>query len=147
MKDRMCFDTNVLVYAYDSAEPAKREICGNLVAKVFGGELAGVVTNQILAEFLYATTMKARIPFSSSEASEALDGYVKSMQWEKIDYAAETVAAAAKTSATHKVPFWDALIGETMRQSGVTTIITENERDFKRIPGIKVINPFKSGKI
>jgi hypothetical protein len=30
-----------------------------------------------------------------------------------------------------------------MKENGIDTIITENEKDFKKIPGIKVINPFK----
>jgi predicted nucleic acid-binding protein len=31
-----------------------------------------------------------------------------------------------------------------MKENGVYIIFTENEKDFKKIKGIKVINPFKS---
>ncbi len=30
-----------------------------------------------------------------------------------------------------------------MRKNNIYTIITENEKDFKKIPWLKVINPFK----
>jgi len=44
----------------------------------------------------------------------------------------------------HRAPFWDALIAACMLEHGVRTIVTENERDFKRIPGIMALNPFKA---
>jgi predicted nucleic acid-binding protein len=30
-----------------------------------------------------------------------------------------------------------------MKENGINKIYTENEKDFKKIPGIKVINPLK----
>lgn len=33
---------------------------------------------------------------------------------------------------------------QTMKENGITEIITENEADFHNIPGIKITNPFKS---
>ena len=43
-----------------------------------------------------------------------------------------------------RVPFWDALIAASMLDAGISSIVTENERDFRRVPGINVINPFRS---
>jgi predicted nucleic acid-binding protein len=34
-----------------------------------------------------------------------------------------------------------------MKENNVYTIVTENEKDFKKIKGIKVINPFKKQAI
>jgi len=31
-----------------------------------------------------------------------------------------------------------------MLEHGIGSIVTENERDFKKIPGMTVINPFKA---
>ena len=36
------------------------------------------------------------------------------------------------------------LIAACMLEHAILTIVTENERDFRRIPGITVINPFKA---
>ena len=44
----------------------------------------------------------------------------------------------------YRATFWDALIAACMLEKGIKTIVTENERDFKRIPGITIINPFKA---
>jgi predicted nucleic acid-binding protein len=50
---------------------------------------------------------------------------------------------AIELEKLHRVPFWDALIAACMQEHGIQTIVTENERDFRRIAGINVINPFK----
>ncbi len=53
-------DTNILVYAFDSAYPVKRQICKKIIEDIFIGKKSGAVTNQILAEFAIATTMKCQ---------------------------------------------------------------------------------------
>ena len=39
--------------------------------------------------------------------------------------------------------FYDALLIATMKRHGLTTIITENTKDFDYFDGIRAINPFK----
>jgi predicted nucleic acid-binding protein len=48
--------------------------------------------------------------------------------------------------AIYKIPFWDALIVATMEENSIDTIITENEKDFKKVKWIKTINPFKKAE-
>ncbi len=55
-------------------------------------------------------------------------------------------SSATKKSAYQGTPFWDALIAETMLENGVSTIYTENEKDFKKMRGINAINPFKQAR-
>jgi hypothetical protein len=33
-----------------------------------------------------------------------------------------------------------------MVENEIKTIVTENEKDFKRVPGIRIFNPFKPQK-
>jgi len=40
---------------------------------------------------------------------------------------------------------FDLFLAATMFDNGVRTIYTENEGDFKGLPGIEVINPFSAG--
>ena len=55
--------------------------------------------------------------------------------------------SAIETSILLKTNIWDTPIMETMKENNVYAIVTENEKDFKRIKGIKVINPFKKQTI
>ncbi|MBI5046220.1 PIN domain-containing protein [Candidatus Micrarchaeota archaeon] len=55
----------------------------------------------------------------------------------------ETIKEATKLSRTHGIHFYDALLSATMKEHLIDIIITENEKDFKKIPWMTVINPFK----
>jgi predicted nucleic acid-binding protein len=37
---------------------------------------------------------------------------------------------------------WDAAIAATMKENDIFEIVTENVKDFKKIPQLKVSNPF-----
>jgi predicted nucleic acid-binding protein len=56
----------------------------------------------------------------------------------------DTVEYALSLMSLYKLPFWDAMIAAVMLENSIFTIYTENEKDFSRIPGIKVVNPFRS---
>ena len=139
MKDESFYDTNILIYAYDLNEPRKRKLCKQIVKDVFSGMDVGVVSEQILVELYNSLTRKLSIPTDS--ARKIVESFILSENWLKINYNENTIRAALKSSFAFKSPFLDTLIAETMKDNGLNTIITENEKDFIKIPGIKVINP------
>lgn len=143
MNDSIFYDTNILVYAYDESMKEKREVAEKLVESVFGGETRGALSNQVLAELFYVLTEKINKPLSKETAAKIIRKYVISDKWEKLDYTNSTALKAALSSSYYNSSFWDTLIAETMKENGLVQIITENERDFKIIPGLKIINPFK----
>jgi predicted nucleic acid-binding protein len=143
MKEKAMFDTNILVYAYDVSDPEKREKCKRLVEEVFSGERLGVVSNQILGELFVVLTEEIRNPLSAEEAGLIVDGIIESKNWAKVNYNSETVKRAIETSKKLNIHFWDTVIGETMLENNIFVIFTENEKDFNKIPKIKVINPLK----
>jgi predicted nucleic acid-binding protein len=67
-----------------------------------------------------------------------------STKWRVLDRGPGTVAQAIEFVTLHRASFWDALIAACMLEHGITTIVTENERDFTKMPGLTVINPFKA---
>jgi predicted nucleic acid-binding protein len=68
---------------------------------------------------------------------------IASGRWEKVNYTHETINRAAEKFEHLRVPFWDLVLAETIKENGMNEIITENEKDFRMVPGIKVNNPFK----
>lgn len=139
MKDEIFYDTNVLYYAYDLSEPKKRRTCQTLISRIFMGETKGVISNQILVELYNALTRKLGV--KSDTAKVIVDSFITSANWLKISYNHITVKAALDTSKAFRAPFLDSLITETMKENGINQITTENEKDFARIPGIKIKNP------
>jgi predicted nucleic acid-binding protein len=140
MKDEIFFDTNIICYAYDSTEPSKRKICERLVEQVFNGEISGVISNQILVELFNSLTRKLDVPVQ--KANIIVKALISSEHWKKINYSDYTVNKALNNSERYDVPFLDVLIAETMKENGVSKIITENEKDFRKIPVITISNPF-----
>lgn len=141
MIDEILFDTNILCYAFNDADLAKRKVCEKFVEEVFDGKIHGVVSNQILIEFFNASTR--RLGFSLDDSKKIVKSLIISERWRKINYNYNTINRAIDNSEKLNVPFLDFLIAETMKENGITEIITENEKDFVHISGIKVINPFK----
>ncbi len=140
MKDRIFFDTNIICYSFDINEPTKRKICREFMIKVLRGEIIGVVSNQVLGEIFNATINKFKV--KPVEAKTIVQGIIQSSKWQKVNYTQETVNSATESFEYSGIPFWDLVIIETLRENNISKIITENERDFVKADGIKVINPF-----
>lgn len=143
MNDNVLFDTSIIVYAYDESQGSKRKTCKQLLETVFDGSSPGTVSNQILAETFNVLTTQMFNSMNKDTAEQVVNDFIVSAPWNKINYNTETVKKAMITSKLFGAPFWDSLIAETMKENGVDTIVTENEKDFRKIPGIKVVNPFK----
>ena len=135
-------DTVILVHAYTVSDDEKHRAALTLVESVWSGEEA-VTTLQNLCEFFFVATRKVQKPISASVAEIVVKGISTGSQWRVIDRSPETVSKAIELVKLHRAAFWDALIAACMLEQGIYTIVTENERDFRRIPGITVVNPFK----
>jgi len=135
-------DTNVLVHAYTIADDRKHRLALPLLERIWEGEEA-TTTLQNLCEFFFVATRKVAKPISATAAEAVIKGIVAGSQWRIIDRNTETVFKAIEMVRLYRTSLWDALIAACMLEHGVDAIVTENERDFKKIPGITVINPFK----
>ena len=131
-------DTNILVYAFDTAYKEKRAICKEIIEKIFEGKQKGAITNQILAEFVNAVTRKIEKPLPEDAAKAIIGSILSSENWIVYNYTGKTIL----NSLPSKGPFWDFLIAQTLKENNVDTIITENTKDFKEF-GIRAVNPFK----
>ena len=119
-------DTNILVYAFDSAYPKKREICKKIIEDIFLGDKSGVVTNQILAEFSIVVTTKIEKPLSKKDAAAIVGSVLSSKSWKVLNYSGENILNALNSEE----PFWDALIIQTLKTNNIKRIVTENIKDF-----------------
>lgn len=86
-------DTNMLVYAYDVSERAKRQVAHALLGEIWdqGG---GVVTLQNLSEFFVAVTGKVQRPIAVASARTIISDIMRSSRWLVIDRQARTMMRA-----------------------------------------------------
>ena len=143
-EEEMFFDTNILAYAFDESDARRKEKCESLVRSGFQGDTISHVSNQVLSELFVVLTRHAKRPLSKEMAGVIVNGFVDSSKWIKMNFTHQTVKRALLDLDTINTSFWDLLIAETMRDAKVRTIYTENERDFAKIPWIRVVNPLKN---
>jgi predicted nucleic acid-binding protein len=98
-------DTNILVYAYDVADPAKQHIAQDLVRRALAGEF--LVSTQVLAEFAVTLLYKLSPPARPAEVSAILDalGPIKTLPPD-----ADTVRRALEAHAQYGLHFYDGMI-------------------------------------
>jgi predicted nucleic acid-binding protein len=135
------FDTNILVFAFNADCKAKHEESLKLVLEVFRGERKGAVSNQVLSEFHSVLRSKIQHPLSAEAAANIVESFIASTNWRKLNYTCQTVLAAAEAFGG-KGAIWDALIAQTMIENGLSVIVTDNLKDFSKLPGIKPLSPF-----
>lgn len=137
-------DTNVLVYALEPSDELKHEIANELFESLISGEENLAVSTQILSETLNVFTM-AKMAQGSAEFGDIfliISDIVRYSKIPKLVVNPQTVLEAAKLHMRFGLDFYDALIAATMKENGITTIYTE-DKEFEKIEGLKVVNPFE----
>lgn len=139
----MLVDSNILVYAYDISEKEKRPKALKIIQSCWEGKLKLCVSVQNLSESFFILTNKVQYPLSVSEAGERVQAIINSSKWKVFVITKEAVSNAIDLSKNHGTVYWDSLIASVMKLNGVSTIYTENTKDFSKIPGVEPINPLK----
>jgi len=139
MSARSFFDTNVLAYADDKATPAKQKVAIELVAKHRRAR-TGVLSLQVLQEYFVTATKKLHIdPGIARRKVELL------AEFDVVAPNLGDILAAIDLHRLHGFSFWDALVLQTAKQSGCSTLFSEDMQHGQEIDGVRIVNPF-SGK-
>ncbi|MDQ2681637.1 MAG: PIN domain-containing protein [Candidatus Eremiobacteraeota bacterium] len=137
MIDKVFVDTNVLVYAHDSAAGVKREIAADTLRELWNNR-AGVLSPQVLQEFYVNVTRKIAAPIPKDAARLIVSTY---SAW-CIDLTPHEISAAFRIEEEAKIGFWDALIIAAASKAGATQLLTEDLNAGQVIAGVKIRNPF-----
>lgn len=140
--DLFLIDTNILVYAYDTSEKKKCNICKDLIRKCWKNEKKYAISLQNLSEFYVIITNKIERPITERDAAKRIERIIEFSNWIKIKPDSQTILDAIKLNARYRLPYWDALLAATMKENGILGIYTEDTH-FKKIPWLEVINPIR----
>jgi predicted nucleic acid-binding protein len=136
MSDRTFIDTNVLVYADDFADPAKRDQARQLIRQLVH-ERRGVLSMQVLQEYFAASTRKLRM--SALDARERVAIYA---QFEVVKLEPSDLFHAIDLHRRHRISIWDSLIVRAAILAGCQTIASEDLQDGFQIDNVRLVNPF-----
>ncbi len=140
MTGRVFVDTNILIYAYDSALETKHQRAAELLLHLWRTN-AGVLSTQVLQEFYVNITRKATPPMSSATAREVVRSYAT---WVHAPSTPTTILRASEIGEANQLSFWDSLIIASAEEQGATIILTEDLNHGQRIAGLRIINPFST---
>ena len=140
IENKVLIDTNIIVYSNDTTEVDKHLVVKDYITNI-ATKNEIFLGAQNLAEFSRIITEKISNPLSCNKAKKLINNY--STAFKILTYSQTTILKAITLKNEFKIHFWDALIVATMEENNIDTIITENEKDFKKVKWLKVINPFK----
>lgn len=133
---RSFIDTNVLIYAEASDEPAKRQAALALIKQLYENA-SGVLSTQVLQEYCNVALKKLKLPAAHLRAQ--LDLYE---QFEVIQITPALIRAGLDLRQTRSVSFYDAIILASAQTAGCSELFSEDFNTGEMICGVQIINPF-----
>jgi predicted nucleic acid-binding protein len=134
-------DTNVLLYAFDDREPAKRDAARGWLAQLWAAR-KGRLSNQVLHEFYWNARKKFPSQLSAGDARAEVRRYQLWQPWQT-DHA--TVESAWALESRWGLSYWDALMVAAAQQQGCTHLLTEDLQHGQQIDSLRIVNPFQVG--
>jgi predicted nucleic acid-binding protein len=141
MNDKYFMDTNILIYSFDSTHPAKRKIAGNLVSGALE-KGTGIISYQVIQEFLNVATRKFAVPLSFKDAQRYLNVVLEPLC--EVFSSTELFHQALEISEQWQFPFYDALVVAAALQAECRVLYSEDMQDNQTIKGLTIRNPFQT---
>lgn len=139
---RRCFflDTSVLVYSFDESAPQKRVKAQGLIEKALTIR-QGMVSYQVVQEFLNAATRKFTEPFTAADARIYLDHVLWPLC--RVFPTIELYRSALDISNRWGYAFYDSLILAGALEAGCDVLYSEDLQHRQVIAGLTIIDPFR----
>ena len=138
MPDRNFIDANIVVYAYDSADPAKQQHARHILRRGITEETA-VLSAKVLGEFFTVATSRIPEPLSAEEAKGVI-GILSVLPVVEIDL--QLILRATSIQRIYGINYWDSLIVAAAHRAGCTQILTEDLNTGQSYHNILTVNPF-----
>ena len=128
-------DTNVVVYAFDTADAAKQQAAIALLES----EQRLVVSTQVVLEVWWVLTRRLTRPLPEDAAAAVVDELCR---LPVVTTDVEMVRRSIDTARRFRIAVWDAMIIEAARSAGCDRVLTEDLQAGQDFDGITIENPF-----
>ena len=136
------FDTNILVYAHDSADPVRQARAITALDHVHAtGQ--GRLSTQVLAEFFCTVTGSRRPLLAPADAARQADRLLRS--WHVLEVTHLIVAEALRGVLTHRLAYWDSQLWASARLNQVPVVFSEDFSTGAVLEGVRFVNPLEDG--
>lgn len=132
-------DTNILMYAHDTAAGVKHDRARALVEELWRNR-SGVVSTQVLQELCVNLRRKSARPVDLKTARAIVKDY---LAWHVVANTGESVLNALEIEERYRISFWDALIVQACEAARATVLYSEDLSDGQTYRGVRVVNPLR----
>lgn len=132
-------DTNVLVYARDTAAGPKQVRAAEWMALLWRSG-RGRLSMQVLHEYYHTVTRKLR---PGLEATAAREEVRQLLQWKPVDLSPDVLERGWAAQDRYAISFWDALIVAAAQAARCDYLLTEDLQAGQNLGGVVVLNPFE----
>ncbi|MGD9850814.1 MAG: PIN domain-containing protein [Nitrospirales bacterium] len=139
MSAKFFLDTNILVYTFDNGAPKKQRRAQELVEQALRTQ-EGVVSTQVVQEFLNVATTKFAAPLVFSDAQQFLHDVLAPLcaVFPSVDLFRQALILQQET----RYSFYDSLIIGGALQAGSEILYSEDLQHGQRIRELHILNPF-----
>jgi len=123
MIDRIFLDTNLFVYAVDDSGSGKGTVARDVILESLQKKI-GVVSHQVIQEFVNVTTYKFKQPISQKNCVLFLETYIYPM-WKKLP-TKELFNEGMRIQDRYQLPYYDAQIVASALQAKCKKLYTED---------------------
>jgi predicted nucleic acid-binding protein len=142
MSDRYFVDTNILIYAHDSAAGEKHLRAKALVEQLWESR-SGAVSTQVLQELAVNLRRNAKKPLDAKATRDIIADY---LAWQVVVNGGDSILEALELEARYQLSFWDALVVHAAQVAGAEILYSEDLSDGQRYGTVRVKNPLTSNK-
>lgn len=140
MNDKYFIDTNVFVYSFDNRQPSKRERALALIHEALRTGM-GIISTQVIQEFLNMATQKFTVPMEIEGAREYLRLVMNPLCQIYPDLA--LYESCLELQAETRYSFHDSLILAAAHRGGCGVLYSEDLQDGQDVRGVKIVNPYR----
>jgi predicted nucleic acid-binding protein len=138
MSDKHFIDTNILVYAHDSATPDKQKKAQEVIFEGLRNG-TGVISTQVLSEFYVTVTKKIKKPLSSQAAGKEV---LLLSRLETVDVDRSLIFRAIEIEQKWHLNYWDALIVAAAEAAECARLISEDFHDGRKFGSLHIQHIF-----
>ena len=139
MSAKYFLDTNIFVYTFTSAFPAKQKKSLALVGEALE-EGSGVISFQVVQEFLNVALYKFEKPLSWEESHQYFEEILAPLCGIYPDQDLYRKALRIRHETGYR--FYDSLIVASALEGGCKILYSEDLQDGRKIEGLSIKNPF-----
>lgn len=140
MSAKYFIDTNIFVCSFDNSQPLKKERALALIQDSLKTGM-GIISTQVIQEFLNVATQKFAVPMRMEDAREYLRLVMNPLCQVYPDLA--LYESCMELQAETGYSFYDSLILAAAHRGRCELLYSEELQDGQEVRGVKITNPYR----